>query len=53
MKTAADFDDLLLSKQESNIDLFSILGPHINIDKYYAFQSFFFYQKILFVKILI
>ena len=34
-------DDLLLSKQESNIDLFFSGGRHSNIDIYYISQSYF------------
>ena len=34
------FDDMLLSKQESNIDLFFTRGRHNNIDVYYISQSF-------------
>ena len=34
------FDDLLLSKQESNIDLFFTRGRHNNIDIYYISQSY-------------
>ena len=33
------FDDMLLSKQESNIDLFFTRGRHNNIDIYYICQS--------------
>ena len=47
------FDDMLLSKQESNIDLFSSRGRHNNIDIPYTSQSYFHLQKILFVIILI
>ena len=39
------FDDMLLSKQESNIDLFSTRGPHKNIDIYYISQSHFHRPK--------
>ena len=35
------FDDMLLSKQESNIDLFFTRGRHNNIDIYYISQSYF------------
>ena len=35
------FDDMLLSKQESNIDLFFTLGRHNNIDNYYISQIYF------------
>ena len=35
------FDDMLLSKQESNIDPFSTRGRHNNIDIYYISQSYF------------
>ena len=35
------FDDMLLSKQESNIDLFFTRGRHKNIDIYYISQSYF------------
>ena len=37
----AVFDDMLLSKQENNIDLFFTRGRHINIDIYYISQSCF------------
>ena len=43
------FDDMLLSKQESNIDLFFTRGRHNNIDIYYISQSYFHLPKILFV----
>ena len=36
----ATFDDILLSKQESNIDLFFTRGRHNNIDFYYISQSY-------------
>ena len=39
------FDDMLLSKQESNIDLFFTGGRHNNIDIYYISQSFFHLPK--------
>ena len=35
------FDDMLLSKQESNIDLFFTRGRQNNIDIYYISQSYF------------
>ena len=35
------FDDMLLSKQASNIDLFFTRGRHQNIDIYYISQSYF------------
>ena len=35
------FDDMLLSKQESNIDLFFTRGRHNKIDIYYISQSYF------------
>ena len=35
------FDDMLLSKQESNIDLFFTQGRHSNIDIHYISQSYF------------
>ena len=38
-------DDLLLSKQESNIDLFFTRGRHNNIDIYYISQSYFHLPK--------
>ena len=47
------FDDLLLSKQESNTVLFFTKWRHNNIDIYYTSQIFFICQKILFVTILI
>ena len=39
------FDDMLLSKQESNIDLFVTRGRHNNIDIYYISQSYFHLPK--------
>ena len=39
------FDDMLLSKQESKIDLFFTRGRHSNIDLYYIFQSYFHVPK--------
>ena len=39
------FDDMLLSKQESNINLFITRGRHNNIDIYYISQSFFHLPK--------
>ena len=39
------FDDTLLSKQESNIDLFITRGLHNNIDFYYISQSCFHLPK--------
>ena len=39
------FDDMLLSKQESNIDLFFTRGRHNNIDIYYISQSYFHLRK--------
>ena len=40
------FDDMLLSKQESNIDLFFFIrGRHIIIDIYYISQSYFHLPK--------
>ena len=39
------FDDMLLSKQESNIDLFFTRGRHNNIDIYYISQSCFHLPK--------
>ena len=38
-------DDMLLSKQESNIDLFFTRGCHNNIDIYYISQSYFHLPK--------
>ena len=38
-------DDMLLSKQESNIDLFFTRGRHKNIDIYYNSQSYFHLTK--------
>ena len=35
------FDDMLLSKHESNNDLFFTLGRHSNIDFYYKSQNYF------------
>ena len=43
-------DDMLLSKQESNIDLFFTRGRQSNNDIYYISQSYFQLPKILFVK---
>ena len=39
------FDDILLSKQESNIDLFFTRGRHNNIDIYYISQNYFHLPK--------
>ena len=39
------FDDMLLSKQECNIDLFFTRGRHHNIDFYYISQSYFHLPK--------
>ena len=39
------FDDMLLSKQESKIDLFFNRGCHKKIDIYNIFQSCFHFQK--------
>ena len=39
------FDDMLLSKQESNIDMFFTRGRHNNIDIYYISQSYFHLPK--------
>ena len=39
------FDDMLLSKQESNIDLFFTRGRHNNIDIFYSPQSYFHIPK--------
>ena len=39
------FDDMLLSKPESNIDLFFTRGRHNNIDTYYISQSYFHLPK--------
>ena len=39
------FDDMLLSKQESNIDLFFTRGRHKNIDIYYISQSYIHLPK--------
>ena len=46
------FDDMLLSKQESNIDLFFTLGRHNNTDSYNISQSYSHPQKKPFVIIL-
>ena len=43
--SAVVFDDMLLSKQESNIDLFYTRGRHNNIDIYYISQSYFHFPK--------
>ena len=45
-KSVVVFDDMLLSKQESNIDLFFTRGRHNNIDIYYISQSYFHLSKI-------
>ena len=39
------FDDMLLSKQESNFELFFNRGRHKNIDIYYISQSYFHLPK--------
>ena len=39
------FDDMLLSKQESKIDLFFTRGRHNNIDICFVSQSFFHLPK--------
>ena len=39
------FDDMLLSKQGSNIDLFLTRARHKNIDFYYVYQSYFHLPK--------
>ena len=39
------FDDMLLSKQESNINLFITRGRHNNIEIYYISQSYFHLPK--------
>ena len=39
------FDDMLLSKQKSNMDPFFTRGRHNNIDIYYISQSHFHLQK--------
>ena len=39
------FDVMLLSKQESDIDLFFTRGRHSNIDVYYISQSYFILPK--------
>ena len=43
--SVVSFDDMLLSKQESNIDLFLTPGRHKNIDIYYISQSYFHLPK--------
>ena len=40
-----NLDEVLLSKQASNIDLFFNRGRHDNIDIYYMSQSIFISQK--------
>ena len=47
------FDDMLLSKQESNIDLFFTRGRHKNIDNFYISQSYFHLPEIPFGTFLI
>ena len=39
------FDDMLLSKQKSNIDLFFNRGRHSKFDVYYISQSYFHLPK--------
>ena len=39
------FDDMLLSKRESNIDLFSTKGHHNNIEFNYTSESYFHLPK--------
>ena len=39
---------MLLSKEESNIDLIFTRGRHSNIDIYYISQSYFYLSKITF-----
>ena len=43
--SSAVFDDMLLSKQESNINLFFTRGRHNNINVYYVSQSYFHLPK--------
>ena len=43
--TSLVFDDMLLSKQESNIDRLFTRGRHQNIDIYYISQSYFHLPK--------
>ena len=51
MKTALlFFDDLLLSKQASNIDLFFTRGKHNIFDMYYTSRSYFHSAKKTFRK---
>ena len=45
------FDDTLLSKQESNIDLLFTQGRHNNIEIYYKSQNYFYLRKILSIRI--
>ena len=45
MKTVVVFDDMLLSKQESNIDLFFTRGRPSNNDIYYISQNYFLLPK--------
>ena len=52
-KSTVVFDDMLLSKQESKIDLFFTRGRYNNIYIYYKTQSYFHLPKKLFVIILI
>ena len=47
------FDEMLLSKQEINIDLFFTRGRHQKIDVYYISQSYSQTPKIIFVTFLI
>ena len=46
------FDDTLLSKQESNIDLLFTQGRHNDIEIYYKSQNYFYLRKILSIRIL-
>ena len=47
------FDDMLLSKQKNNIDLFFTRGRHNNIDNYFISRSYFHLPKTLFEILLI
>ena len=48
--TSVVFDDMLLTKQESNIDMFLTRGRRNNSDKCYISQSFFHMPKKTFHK---
>ena len=45
--STVNFDDMLLSKQECNIDLFFTTGRHNDIHIYYIYQSYILVTKII------